>query len=79
MAEPEKSQVHRPIREVPTESGDAIPTMGADFSDLVGKWVPDPAFDDVIASQRKIDATNWERKCCQSANEHAELLVRSVN
>ena len=31
-----------------------------DFSDLVGKWVPDPGFDKVIASQRKIDAGKWK-------------------
>ena len=32
----------------------------ADFSDLVGKWVPDPGFDEVIASQRQIDADKWK-------------------
>ena len=26
----------------------------ADFSDLAGRWVPDPAFDDIIAAQRQI-------------------------
>ena len=31
-----------------------------DFSDLVGKWVPDPGFDKVIASQRQIDADKWK-------------------
>jgi len=31
----------------------------ADFTDLVGQWVPDPAFDEVIASQRQIDADKW--------------------
>jgi hypothetical protein len=30
----------------------------ADFSDLVGKWTPDPEFDEIIASQRQID---WDR------------------
>ena len=29
------------------------------FSDLVGQSVDDPAFDVVIASQRKIDWTKW--------------------
>ena len=33
--------------------------MKADFSDLVGKWVPDPEFDQVIASQRQIDTDKW--------------------
>ncbi len=32
----------------------------ADFSDLVGKWVPDAAFDEVIASQRRIDPGKWK-------------------
>lgn len=27
----------------------------ADFTDLVGRWVPDPAFDEIIAAQRQID------------------------
>ncbi|MBK7928937.1 MAG: hypothetical protein IPJ98_16050 [Bryobacterales bacterium] len=31
----------------------------ADFTDLVGKWTADPGFDDVIASQRKIDRKKW--------------------
>jgi hypothetical protein len=32
----------------------------ADFSDLVGRWTPDPAFDEIIASQRKIDLEKWK-------------------
>ncbi len=32
----------------------------ADFSDLVGKWMPDPGFDDVIESQRQIDGDRWK-------------------
>jgi plasmid stability protein len=32
----------------------------ADFSDLVGRWVPDPAFDEMIASQRQIDVEKWK-------------------
>jgi hypothetical protein len=32
----------------------------ADFSDLVGKWTPDPGFDETIASQRVIDADKWK-------------------
>ncbi len=34
--------------------------MKADFSDLAGKWVPDREFDEVIASQRLIDADKWK-------------------
>lgn len=32
----------------------------ADFSDLVGKWTPDPAFDEIIAAQRQIDWDKWK-------------------
>jgi len=32
----------------------------ADFSDLVGQWTPDPAFDEVISSQRQIDWEKWK-------------------
>ena len=35
-------------------------TPRADFSDLVGRWKPDPAFDGVIASQRQIDVKKWK-------------------
>jgi hypothetical protein len=29
----------------------------ADFSDLVGRWTPDPAFDEILAAQRQIEPT----------------------
>jgi len=32
----------------------------ADFSDLVGAWVPDPGFDEIIAAQRQIDRNKWK-------------------
>ena len=32
----------------------------ADFSDLVGRWTPDPAFDETVASQRQIDWDKWK-------------------
>lgn len=32
----------------------------ADFSDLVGQWTPDPAFDEILASQRQIDWDKWK-------------------
>lgn len=31
-----------------------------DLSDIVGKWEDDPAFDEIIASQRKIDWAKWK-------------------
>jgi hypothetical protein len=33
--------------------------LRADFSDLVGQWVPDAGFDDIIAAQRQIDIDKW--------------------
>lgn len=32
----------------------------ADFSDLVGQWTPDPAFDEILAAQRQIDWDMWK-------------------
>lgn len=32
----------------------------ADFSDLAGRWTPDPAFDEIITSQRQIDMEKWK-------------------
>jgi hypothetical protein len=32
----------------------------ADFSDLVGRWSPDPAFDEILAAQRQIDPDKWK-------------------
>ena len=32
----------------------------ADFSDLTGRWVPDPAFDEILAAQRQIDWDRWK-------------------
>jgi hypothetical protein len=32
----------------------------SDFSGLVGKWESDIGFDEVIASQRRIDADKWK-------------------
>jgi plasmid stability protein len=35
-------------------------TRKSDFSDLVGHWTSDPAFDEMIASQRQIDWDKWK-------------------
>ena len=32
----------------------------ADFSDLVGRWTPDTAFDEILAAQRQIDRDQWK-------------------
>ncbi len=32
----------------------------ADFSALVGRWTPDPAFDEILGSQRQIDWDKWK-------------------
>jgi hypothetical protein len=31
-----------------------------DFSDVTGKWTPDPAFDEILAGQRQIDWDKWK-------------------
>lgn len=36
------------------------PRKIADFRDVAGKWTPDPAFDDVIAAQRRVDPDKWK-------------------
>ncbi|HEV8042317.1 MAG TPA: hypothetical protein VGP62_25805 [Bryobacteraceae bacterium] len=39
-------------------------TIGAkrktDLSDVMGGWVPDPEFDEVLATQRQIDWDKWK-------------------
>lgn len=32
----------------------------ADFSEFVGQWTPDPAFDEIIAAERQIDWDKWK-------------------
>lgn len=32
----------------------------ADFSDVLGMWTPDAAFDEIVASQRQIDPDKWK-------------------
>jgi plasmid stability protein len=32
----------------------------ADFSDVTGRWTPDPAFDEILAAQRRIDWKKWK-------------------
>ncbi len=32
----------------------------ADFKEFVGQWTPDPQFDEIIKSQRRIDRENWK-------------------
>jgi len=32
----------------------------ADFSDLAGRWTPDPGFDEVLGVQRQIDRDKWK-------------------
>jgi hypothetical protein len=32
----------------------------ADFSDIAGRWTPDPGFDEIIGAQRQIDLDKWK-------------------
>lgn len=35
-------------------------SVKVDFMDLVGQWQPDAGFDEIIATQRQIDAEHWK-------------------
>lgn len=68
------SEVDRVLRQRAKERGKSlnqvlideltVATVGhpkrADFSDLVGKWTPDAAFDEIMASERQIDPDKWK-------------------
>jgi hypothetical protein len=57
------AQRKQSLNQVIVEELTAATTGGrrrADFADLVGKWTPDPAFDEIIASQRQIDPAKWK-------------------
>jgi hypothetical protein len=41
-------------------AGTTGPRKRADFHDVAGRWTPDPAFDEIIAAQRRIDPAKWE-------------------
>jgi hypothetical protein len=49
----------------PENMRDDSPESGAggrgrvDFTDLVGSWTPEPAFDEILAAQRQIDPGKW--------------------
>ena len=43
----------------PSELTDEGPRR-AEFSDLVGEWIEDVAFDEIVAAQRRIDPDIWE-------------------
>jgi hypothetical protein len=58
-AKRQKRSLNQVVIEELTES-----TLGAkrktDLSDVTGGWVPDPAFDEILASQRQIDWDKWK-------------------
>jgi hypothetical protein len=35
-------------------------TVKADFMDVTGDWIPDAAFDEILAGQRQIDWDKWK-------------------
>jgi plasmid stability protein len=55
----QKRSLNQVILEELTEA-----TLGAkrktDLSDVTGGWVSDPAFDEILASQRQIDWDKWK-------------------
>jgi hypothetical protein len=54
-----KKSLNQLILEELTASAIGSPRR-ADFSDLVGGWTPDPAFDEIVAAQRQIDWDKWK-------------------
>jgi hypothetical protein len=68
------NEVDRVLRQRAKQRGDSLnqllvdelilATIGhprrADFTDLAGQWTPDPAFDEILASQRQIDPEKWK-------------------
>jgi hypothetical protein len=49
-------------RQGPEGSGEQLAGFEhkADFSRFVGLWIADPAFDEVIAAQRRIEWKKWK-------------------
>jgi len=37
-----------------------IQVQHAHFTDLVGRWIPDSDFEEIIAAQRQIDWDKWK-------------------
>ncbi len=48
-------------------------TQKADFSDLVGRWTPDPGFDEILASQRQIDWKSGDEGCDRYKSPHGSF------
>jgi hypothetical protein len=55
---PEDSLNQLIVDELTMAAGEQKPR--ADFSDLVGRWEPDPGFDEILAAQRRIDPAKWK-------------------
>lgn len=54
-----KQSLNRVIVDELTEAA-AGRRVRADFSDVVGRWAADSAFDESMAAQRQIDADQWK-------------------
>jgi len=57
------AQCKRSLNQIIVEELTAVttgPRKRADFHDVAGQWTPDPAFDEILASQRQIDADRWK-------------------
>lgn len=69
-APPRVDRLQRPKAEIrkgnrdPVGQQEQVATTGAhqraEFHDLVGKWIPDPEFDEIIRSLRQIDWPKWK-------------------
>ena len=54
-----KQSLNQVILDQLTEAAIGCPKR-ADFSDVVAQWTPDPAFDEIIAAQRRVDKDKWK-------------------
>ena len=55
----QKQSLNRVIVELLTKAS-THPSRKTDLSDVTGGWIPDPAFDEILASQRQIARDLWK-------------------
>jgi hypothetical protein len=55
----QKQSLNRVIVEVLTEATTGL-SRKIDLSDVTGGWTPDPAFDEILSSQRQVNRNRWK-------------------
>lgn len=53
-------ETNHALRRTEQEHLGTVAASRAKFNDLVGTWTHDPEFDEVLASQRRIDTAKWK-------------------